>query len=147
MEKGEFFYRSFWYDASVLTPRLETESLVREAIRIVSSQAIEVLIDVGTGTGIIPISIEQHASGIGRICGLEKSRRALRIARMNASRHGSSLNLIESDLLLALLGAPEAYDFSGKRILVTANLPYVRRGDEDSMSEDTAHEPKMALFG
>ncbi|MDD2516414.1 MAG: hypothetical protein PHF26_04325, partial [Candidatus Gracilibacteria bacterium] len=53
----EFFYRKFFVNKNVLIPRLETESLVRETIKIVKENNINTLIDVGTGSGIIPIAI------------------------------------------------------------------------------------------
>lgn len=53
----EFFYRDFFVDESVLIPRFETESLVRRVIQESINIKPDILIDVGTGSGIIPISI------------------------------------------------------------------------------------------
>ena len=53
----EFFYLDFAVDGRVLIPRFETETLVRRVIHDVSETLPNMLIDVGTGSGIIPVSI------------------------------------------------------------------------------------------
>ncbi|MDP2104094.1 MAG: hypothetical protein Q8K26_04190, partial [Candidatus Gracilibacteria bacterium] len=53
----EFYYQRFRVNEHVLIPRFETESLVREAVKICKNTTPDILIDVGTGSGIIPISV------------------------------------------------------------------------------------------
>lgn len=140
----EFFYLRFFYNKNVLVPRLETESLVREAIKIIKQNNIDVLIDVWLWSWIIPISIEKNVQ-INKIYWLEKSSRAIEIALINAKKHNSKLEILTSDLLSVFL-KENNFDFKGKQILITANLPYVKNWDWINMSEDTRFEPKMALF-
>ena len=140
----EFFYLRFFYNKNVLVPRLETESLVREAIKIIKQNNIDVLIDVWLWSWIIPISIEKNVQ-INKIYWLEKSSRAIEIALINAKKHNSKLEILTSDLLSVFL-KENSFDFKGKQILITANLPYVKNWDWINMSEDTRFEPKMALF-
>jgi release factor glutamine methyltransferase len=145
MEKIEFFYRKFYYDRHTLTPRLETESLVRLALEITQKNNIDALFDVWTGSAIIWISIEKN-SNIKDIFGLEKSSLAMMVAKENIILNDSKLLLLKSDLLEVFLKNPYNHDFRWKKILFAANLPYIKDEDWINMSEDTSLEPKMALF-
>lgn len=144
-EEVEFFYLKFLYNNNVLVPRLDTESLVRKAIEIIKLNHIDILIDVGLWSGIIPISIEKN-TGLPNIYGLEKSSRAITVAKKNIVKHSSKLHIIQSDLLDVFLKNIKNFNFSWKQILITANLPYIKNWDWINMSEDTVFEPKMALF-
>ena len=145
MQKIEFFYRKYYYDRHTLTPRLETESLVRKALEITKKTDIDVLIDVWTGSAIIWISIEKN-SNIKEVYGLEKSSNAIKVAKENITLNDSNLILLKSDLLEIFFKNPGIYDFRWKNILFVANLPYIKDKDWINMSEDTRFEPKMALF-
>lgn len=144
LEEVEFFYLKFYYNKYVLTPRLETESLVREAIKLIKQNNIDVLIDVWLWSGIIPISIEKNIK-IDNLFWLEKSSRAIALANINKTKHNSNIKIIKSDLL-SFFFENKNFDIENKNILITANLPYVKNEDWINMSEDTRFEPKMALF-
>lgn len=144
-EEVEFFYLKFLYNNTVLTPRLDTESLVRRAIEVIKSNNIDTLIDVWLWSGIIPISIEKNTN-LSNIYWLEKSSRAISVAEVNKAKHNSVLQIIKSDLLDIFLKNPKDFDFNWKQILITANLPYIKNWDWINMSDDTVLEPKMALF-
>jgi release factor glutamine methyltransferase len=58
--KVEFFYLDFFVDENVLIPRLETESLVRRVLQETKETTPDILVDIGTGSGIIPVSIGKN---------------------------------------------------------------------------------------
>lgn len=99
------------------------------------------MVDVGTGSGIIAVSIAKNRPGI-RVTALDLSSDALSLAKENAETNGADIEFAESDLLESL---PESVN-DGGNVFFVANLPYVRTGATD-MSADTAFEPAMALFG
>lgn len=140
----EFYYQRFQIDEHVLIPRLETESLVREAIRFCRTYPQDVLIDVGTGSGIIPLSILSSIS-IPEVFAVDISPFALQVAQRNSLDQGKTITFLESDLLGVFL--KEDLQIHGKDILITTNLPYIKQDDWENMSSDTVHEPKIALFG
>ncbi len=128
----------------VLIPRLETECLVRRARRIIQEQNIKTVIDIGSGSGIIGTSI---ADLVDEVIFLDISPKALAITEKNFRTHfpNTKAQFIVSDLLSdlpSLLG-----EGLGVRCLFLTNLPYIKDADWKNMSEDTIHEPKLALFG
>jgi release factor glutamine methyltransferase len=94
----EFFYRRFKTDRRALVPRLETESLVREAIRYARIEGYRTLVDVGTGSGIIAVSVGLSVP-FDRVVALDVSPEALSLARENALANGLEAEFYESDLL------------------------------------------------
>ena len=123
----EFFGKKFFVNENVLIPRLETESLVRRARKILANESFVSVADIGSGSGIIGISV---ADLVKEIFFIDISKNALEVARKN----------FEKNL--------EQYfpDCDGKILLLT-NLPYIKNDDWENMSEDTRFEPKNALFG
>ena len=144
----EFFYHKFLYNPkNALIPRYETELLVREALKIINYNKIDIVIDVGTWTWIIPISIEKNINKTIEIYALEKSKKAISIANDNKKFLNSSIKIIESDLISYFFNKYDSLkNLECKNILFTANLPYIKLNDWINMSEDTRNEPKMALF-
>lgn len=140
----EFFYQKFGVNEHVLIPRLETESLVRETIKHCRISPPTILIDIGTGSGIIPLSI-LSAVEIPEIFAVDLSHEALQLARENSLKQGRKIHFFHSDLLQIFL-ADDVFT-KGKHIVITTNLPYIKQDDWDNMSSDTVHEPKLALFG
>lgn len=143
MQQIEFFYQKFFYNKNTLCPRLETESLVRFAIETIKTEKIHTLIDVWTGSWIIPISIKKNCN-LQNIYWLEKSKKAIKVANLNKKNLFSDIQIIESDLLKFFLKNTN-FEFN-KKIIITANLPYIKNEDWENMSNDTIFEPKMALF-
>ncbi|MDD3119880.1 MAG: HemK family protein methyltransferase [Candidatus Gracilibacteria bacterium] len=140
----EFFYRKFFINKNVLIPRLETESLVRETIKIVKENNISTLIDVGTGSGIIPISIGLEVP-LKRIIAIDISRKALNVAKKNATNFNLNIEFYKSFLLFVFF-KKEHFKFDSS-VVITANLPYVREGDTTNLGKDVIFEPKKAIFG
>lgn len=158
--KKEFYRLEFEVGEGVLVPRVDTEVLVEMVLGFLKSKiqiqnfqtnrSLEIgacdlgfsLVDVGTGTGCIPIAILKNCPDLKGV-GLDVSLKALDIAQKNAQKLGVSdrLKLIESDLLKNL---PE--DAIGDRDwILTANLPYLP--DDWPKHSSTEFEPDLALFG
>ena len=166
-----FFGREFIVTPDVLIPRLETESLVRHARKLLSStHSPTTIIDIGCGSGIIGTSVADLAD---EVIFLDISPEALQIAEKNFRMHfpEKKAQFIVSDLLSNLLekggvtnemsdgglvlentDTPIPLSQSdiplsqGDRILFLTNLPYIKQDDWDNMSADTVHEPRLALF-
>ncbi|MBX4190236.1 peptide chain release factor N(5)-glutamine methyltransferase [Candidatus Parcubacteria bacterium] len=142
-QKGnaEFFGRVFDTDPRALIPRFETEFLVSKTIEWIRSKPQKEwsIIDVGTGSGIIAISLALELPE-AKITAIDKSKEALALARENALRHhvNNRINFIEADLLDGFSSAD----------IILANLPYLptkRISKLDPSVRD--FEPHQALDG
>ena len=137
----EFHSRTFIVNPSVLIPRPETEILVEEAIRVIEVFSSPLVVDVGTGSGCIAVTIACGHQG-ARILAIDISFNALRVARMNAEKHGvsSRISFICADLLSCL--KEESLD------VVVSNPPYVSTADFYNLETEVRDfEPKLSLFG
>jgi release factor glutamine methyltransferase len=139
----EFFGLSFAVSPAVLIPRPETELLVEAALDRLGGPegpSSPALADVGTGSGIIAVTLAVHLPG-ARVVATDDSPQALEVARTNARRHGveERIDLLQGDLLEPI---PHPVD------LIAANLPYVATPDwEGLMPEVRVYEPRQALDG
>lgn len=143
----EFYGLDFYVDKNVLVPRPDTEILVDAAILYfgglfsVSKEHL-LLLDIGTGSGCIPISLLKNVQGIKAIC-TEISKPAFKVAKKNIKRHKlkKRIKLFKSDLLK---NVPKRY-FKNKEVIVTANLPYIPK--QFKVDPSTKYEPDVALYG
>ncbi len=137
--KWEFYGLNFEISPAVLIPRPETELLVEKALEWLSHHPEATsIVDVGTGSGCIAVTIAVHASDRIIFAG-DRSRPALEIASRNIIDHGVSaaVHLFQADLLD---GLKASFD------LVCANLPYIPTPDLANLKV-AAHEPGLALDG
>jgi release factor glutamine methyltransferase len=142
--RKEFMSLEFLVSPAVLVPRPETEVLVEEGLSRLSTAldrgvATPWVLDVGTGSGAIVISLLAQSPGT-RAVGTDISAAALDVARANAARLGvgDRVEWLEADLAT---GVDRRFD------LLTANLPYVDPAWEDGVTPDVAaSEPGQALF-
>jgi len=134
---AEFCGHTFICDARGLIPRPETEQLVELILK--SSPAAESLLDVGTGSGVIAISLAL-ALPAARIAACDLSPDALLLARENAARHqlGERIAFFHSDLL-----ASTTETFA----VIAANLPYIPSADIPNLSREVHKDPLAALDG
>lgn len=136
----EFWGRDFLVTPAVLIPRPETELLIELAAPFLRQHPRAVVVDVGTGSGCIAITLAlEHPSTA--VYGIDISDAALAVARENATRLGAAerVGFIHGSLLA---GAPRPID------LVVANPPYVAERDKPGLSREVRdHEPAVALFG
>ncbi len=129
----------------VLIPRPESELLVEEAIALLGAHPQPVILDVGTGSGCLGISIGL-ALKRARVIASDRSLSALQVARTNARKHGmdSRISWLAGDLLAPLLSS----GLAGKVTAIIANLPYISHDEWDRLSPDVKDfEPCLALDG
>jgi release factor glutamine methyltransferase len=135
----EFYGLPFYVTVDTLIPRPETELLVEQARKHVASGLhVTRIIDVGTGSGCIAVSLAYHIPS-AFVVASDISGSGLKVARRNAIRHQLSERVcfVQMDLLSAI---------SGSFDLICANLPYIPT--ETLRQLDVArHEPWRALDG
>ncbi|HJZ59732.1 MAG TPA: peptide chain release factor N(5)-glutamine methyltransferase [Gemmataceae bacterium] len=137
----EFYLLKFEVSPAVLIPRPETETLVLEALRLLKPLAKPTVLDLGSGSGCISVSIA-HQKPDARITAVDISPDALDIARRNAERHGVAgrMAFVQGDLFNPV--PPVAFD------LVVSNPPYVTPVELAELDVDVReHEPRLALDG
>ena len=133
----EFFSLEFKVTPAVLIPRPESEMLVEFALEHIVPDRAQRVLELGTGSGCIAISIAKYRPS-ARVVAAEHSTAALAVARENAQRHGvTNLELMQSDWFSALAG--QCFD------LIVANPPYVATGDPHLAQGDLRFEPAAAL--
>lgn len=138
--RREFYRLDFIVDRRVLIPRFETETLVELALNVARKITLPTIVDVGTGSGAIALTLAHHLLD-ARVIALDLSRDALDVARMNAARLNleSRVAFLESDLLARFTGA---FD------VLVANLPYIPRERFARLPREVrAFEPRLALDG
>lgn len=137
-----FFGKKFVVNPHVLIPRLDTEGLVRRARTLIRNTGIQAVVDIGTGSGIIWVSL---ADLVEKSIFLDISEGALTTARSNFLEYFPEENgvFLLSDLLLR----KEMQELDTTNTLFVANLPYIKNADWGNMSADTHFEPELALFG
>ena len=139
-EKG-FMGLDFTVSPAVLIPRPETELLVEAVLETVQPLAAPHILDLGTGSGAIIVSLLARcpqATGVA----VDLSEQALTVATENARRNGVAdrLTLLAGDLFAPL--APAArFD------AIVSNPPYIPAADVDVLAPEVLKEPRLALDG
>ncbi|MFC0013941.1 MULTISPECIES: peptide chain release factor N(5)-glutamine methyltransferase [Allobacillus] len=132
-----FYERDFYVDENVLIPRPETEELVQYLLGKLSGT--ETVVDVGTGSGIIAISLKKELPDL-RVLATDLSHEALQIARRNAMTHDADIEFLQGSFLEPVIEAGHNID------VVVSNPPYIAQSDRDSLSDTVIFDPEMALF-
>jgi release factor glutamine methyltransferase len=131
----EFFSLPLAVSPDVLIPRAETELLVERALALVVSAARPAILDAGTGSGAIALSLKRERSD-ALVTATDRSAPALTVARRNATRLALDVRFVESHWFERLGG--ETFD------VVVSNPPYVRSAEVQGA---LAFEPRLALDG
>ncbi len=135
-----FAGNKFIVDENVLIPRPETEELVEAIILENKGKEISIL-DVGTGSGCIAISIKHHLSK-ANITAIDVSTKALDIAQQNAKKNGVSIEFMQLDFL-----DEKFWNKLPQFDIIVSNPPYIKEMEKQEMSENVLqHEPHLALF-
>ena len=134
--KAYFMGLVFNVTPDVLIPRFDTEILVEEALKYISSDAN--VLDMCTGSGCIAVSIA-HGSG-AKVTGADISKEALKVAKTNRELNNvTNVDFINSDMFEAV---------NGEFDMIVSNPPYIRTGEVlKLMPEVLEHEPHLALDG
>lgn len=135
----EFCGRTFLCDQRALIPRPETEELVEQILRSTIDHEPSTILDVGTGSGVIALSLAAELPK-AEVHAVDISEDALALAARNAKELGleNRVHFTRSDLLAQT---------AGKFDLIVANLPYVPMADRTSLSREVRHDPETAVFG
>ncbi|MBE3565811.1 MAG: peptide chain release factor N(5)-glutamine methyltransferase [Thermogemmatispora sp.] len=162
----EFFSLEFKVTPAVLIPRPETERLVEVALSWLKRQAEEkealaelpgrgagvreaaklLVADVGTGSGVVAVTIARELGERCHVYALDLSPEALAVAAENAARHGveSRITFLQGDLLSPL----QALGLEGKLEAVLSNPPYIPSALLDRLAPEVSrYEPRLALDG
>ena len=136
----EFWKQKYFINKDVLIPRPDTEVLVEETLRLYHKGKKLNMLDIGTGSGCLLLSIlKERKNFLGT--GVDISKKALNVARFNAKLQQLSnrVKFYNSDIDKFLIGK---YD------LVLSNPPYIKNFDLKYLERDVAcYEPKIALDG
>ncbi|MFT5214642.1 MAG: release factor glutamine methyltransferase [Polaribacter sp.] len=141
----EFYGLPFFVNKNTLIPRSETEELVAwvqteiAALRTKNQNKFLSILDIGTGTGCIPVSLAKNVDSV-KISAIDISSEALLIAKENALLNKVAINFIELDILNAEK-LPQKYD------IIVSNPPYVRELEKVEIKNNVLeNEPHLALF-
>lgn len=135
----EFYGLKFNVNKKVLAPRMETEILVEEVLK--SSQTIKKceILDIGTGSGAISISIAKNS--LAKVTAVDISKQALEVAKQNAKENDVKIEFVESDLFLGLKK-------NKKFDIIVSNPPYIPSEDVENLDEEVKkYDPRLALDG
>lgn len=147
--KKGFFGRDFLVSSAVLIPRPETEIIVEEAVTFAKKIEKPAIIDLGTGSGCIGLSILGQLPA-ATLAGIDISPAALEIARANAQALGvlERAHLLELDAAAAPSAGKALGSLSRDRVeIVVANPPYIDPTDSRLEENVRRFEPSLALFG
>ena len=140
----EFCGLEFSVTPAVLIPRPETELLIQETVREGGFAEGAVLVDVGTGSGCVAVTLATILGGM-RIFALDCSHDALSVAKGNAERHGVSDKIVwlEGDLLSPL----REYSVAGAVDAIVSNPPYIAEAEWAGLQPEVRdYEPRQALL-
>ena len=145
--KTEFYGLPFIVNKHTLIPRPETEELVEWILNEVNSTQKLNILDIGTGSGCIPISLAKHLLS-ATISTIDISNKAIQVAKENAILNNVSVNFIEQDILQAdslnqILKQVQLKQFD----IIVSNPPYVRELEKVEIKNNVLeNEPHLALF-
>jgi len=135
----EFFGLTFKVDKNVLVPRPETEELVEWILEDFSEEEALEILDIGTGSGCIAISLAKNLPE-AKISAMDISAAALKIAAQNSEINKVQVDFIQQDIL-QLENLKENYK------VIVSNPPYVRELEKKEMHRNVLdYDPPTALY-
>ena len=161
-----FYGLTFSVNSTVLIPRPETEELVDWIVNDYKNRGTVKILDIGTGSGCIAISLAKNLPN-AKVFAIDISSKALEIATLNAKKNNVSVHFVEGDIL-TIDSLNEVIDRETKQSIETnneitsvdsqlrnddtfdiivSNPPYVRELEKEQMQKNVlANEPHIALF-
>ena len=136
--KKEFWKNNFFVNKDVLIPRPETELIVEEILKLINKRSSKKLLEVGTGSGCIIISIAKERKNC-RHTAIDISKKAINVAKFNAKMHHleNKINFKNIDVDKIQYNK---YDF------IISNPPYIKKFDLSKLDESVKYyEPYIAL--
>ncbi|KAA9041324.1 peptide chain release factor N(5)-glutamine methyltransferase [Ginsengibacter hankyongi] len=147
LNEAWFYKMKFYVNENVLIPRPETEELVEWVVLDVRSTMYDVrgeefgILDVGTGSGCIAVSIKNELENI-EVTAIDVSEEALKVAKKNADTLQPKINFLQVDFLNESL-----WNRLGVYDIIVSNPPYIHQKEKEKLSKNvTAFEPHLALF-
>ncbi len=138
----EFYGLPFYVNEHTLIPRPETEELVDWIIKeskVKSQKAEFKILDIGTGTGCIAISLAKNLPNT-KVYAMDVSDAALAVAKRNAERNNVDITFIHQSIL-------ETDDLGETFDIIVSNPPYVRNLEKQEIKKNVLdYEPHLALF-
>ncbi|NRD21142.1 peptide chain release factor N(5)-glutamine methyltransferase [Winogradskyella eckloniae] len=150
----EFFGLPFTVNENVLIPRPETEELVDLIIRDVASRSVQSslkILDIGTGSGCIAISLAKNLPN-AEFYALDVSPEALKVAKQNSELNKVDINFIEANILELVENSSLWEDVALRQKgsffdIIVSNPPYVRNLEKQEIKPNVLdNEPHLALF-
>lgn len=131
-----FYDRSFYVTPDTLIPRPETEWMVEYCLQHEASDATLTVVDVGTGSGAIAITLKKECPH-WHVIATDISPHALAIAKKNAIHLKADIDCRQGDVLSAITTPVD---------LIISNPPYIDEEDESVQDNVRCYEPSLALF-
>lgn len=143
-----FYTSSFYVDKNVLIPRSETEILVEDTLKEIHKSKTSSplsIVDLGTGSGAIILSILENSKVALDAYALDISKDALSIAEYNYKKN---IDLINQESKLTFILSDKFSKFQKKCNIIVTNPPYIKRESDRSGVHDKVHEyePSLALY-
>lgn len=139
LQEASFYGMSFHVEQGVLIPRPETEELVEWIVSDFREAGQVRILDIGTGSGCIPVSLAQLLPE-AQVSSCDVSAEALRIAAMNVKRYGDKVTLFCADILKEEL-------LECQVDVLVSNPPYITESERTDMEANVLDwEPELALF-
>ncbi len=135
----EFYGIRLDVNKKVLSPRMETEILVDEALKKIREYELMNVLDMCTGSGAIAIAVAKYYPC--KVTAVDVSKGALTVAQSNAQKNGVKIEFVLSDLFKGLK-KNKKYD------IIISNPPYIKSGDIEKLDvEVKKFDPRIALDG
>ncbi len=142
--EADFYNLKFKVNSSTLIPRPETEELVDLIIKqhqTIKQETLNIL-DIGTGSGCIPITLKKHLPS-AKVIGVDISEKALDVAKTNAKKNNVEVDFIQLDIL----SQEHRTMYNVQCTIIVSNPPYVLKLEAAQMDGRVLdHEPHLALF-
>ncbi len=135
----EFYGLTFDVNKKVLTPRMETEILVEQVLKAEKNFKNPKILDLGTGSGCIAISIAKNCDA--EVCAVDVSKVALLTAEANAKKNDVKIEFLHSNLF-------EGLKRKRKFDIIVSNPPYIKSDDIKKLDKNVREcDPLLALDG
>ena len=135
----DFYGLRFNVNKKVLAPRMETEILVEEVLKSAKERKKCEILDIGTGSGAIAVSIAKNSPA--KVVAVDISKQALEVAKDNAKKNDVKVEFLQSDVFSGLKK-------NKKFDIIVSNPPYIRTLDIEGLDEEVKnYDPRLALDG
>ena len=140
LKRKEFWKNNFKVNKNVLIPRPDTEILIEETLKLVKEYQNKKILDIGTGSGCLIISILKELHNVKGVA-IDVSKKALKVAKINAKLHH-----LENRIKFYKSSVDNFY--KGKYDLIVSNPPYINNLSIKYLAKDIVnYEPMVALRG